>query len=456
MSSHPFCFRYGDKTYCFLFDTESGSLHNVDRVTFLCAKERYKIPLTEEEKSEYALVPAAEKDEINAELDELVSMGVLESECGVVMNKKRVGEVKALCLHICHDCNLRCRYCFADEGTYHTADRAHMPVEVGLKAVDFLIANSGNRRNLEIDFFGGEPLMNMKTVKAVVEYARSREKETGKTFNFTMTTNCLFLNDENIRWLNDNMYNVVLSIDGRRDVHNRVRKTPNGKDVFDVIKDNALRFRAVRGDKSYYVRGTFTAHNLDFADDVLYLNDLGFDQISMEPVVTDIPDLAIKEEHIPAILDEYERLARAYIDRRKTDKWFNFFHFMIDLDGGPCVIKRLTGCGSGCEYLAVTPRGDIYPCHQFAENKPYYMGNVLRSSDYDLGVSEKFARNIVTNKPECADCIAKYYCSGGCVANNLNYAGSMDKPYGISCMMMRKRMELSLAISAIESAPDNE
>ena len=252
------------------------------------------------------------------------------------------------------------------------------------------------------------------------------------------------------------MYNVVLSIDGRRDVHNRVRKTPNGKDVFDVIKDNAIRFRAVRGDKSYYVRGTFTAHNLDFADDVLYLNDLGFDQISMEPVVTDIPDLAIKEEHIPAILDEYERLARAYIDRRKTDKWFNFFHFMIDLDGGPCVIKRLTGCGSGCEYLAVTPRGDIYPCHQFAENKPYYMGNVLISSDYDLGVSEKFARNIVTNKPECADCIAKYYCSGGCVANNLNYAGSMDKPYGISCMMMRKRMELSLAISAIESAPDNE
>ena len=311
MSSHPFCFRYGDKTYCFLFDTESGSLHNVDRVTFLCAKERYKIPLTEEEKSEYALVPAAEKDEINAELDELVSMGVLESECGVVMNKKRIGEVKALCLHICHDCNLRCRYCFADEGTYHTADRAHMPVEVGLKAVDFLIANSGNRRNLEIDFFGGEPLMNMKTVKAVVEYARSREKETGKAFNFTMTTNCLLLNDENIRWLNDNMYNVVLSIDGRRDVHNRVRKTPNGKDVFDVIKDNALRFRAVRGDRSYYVRGTFTAHNLDFADDVLYLNDLGFDQISMEPVVTDIPDLAIKEEHIPAILDEYERLARA-------------------------------------------------------------------------------------------------------------------------------------------------
>lgn len=451
--THPFCFRFGDRTYSFLYDTESGSLHNVDHVTFLCAKERYGLDFTEQEKNEYARVSQTDRDEINAELDSLAAEGALDSPCTVTMNKKRIGEVKALCLHICHDCNLRCKYCFADEGTYHTSDRAHMPVEVGLKAVDFLIANSGKRQNLEIDFFGGEPLMNMETVKAVVEYARSREKETGKTFNFTMTTNCLLLNEENRRWLNDNMYNVVLSIDGRREVHNRVRKTPNGKDVFDVILNNALEFRKIRGDKSYYVRGTFTAQNLDFADDVLFLNDCGFDQISMEPVVTDIPELAIRQEHIPTILAEYERLARAYIERRRTDKWFNFFHFMIDLEGGPCVIKRLTGCGSGCEYLAVTPRGDIYPCHQFAENKPYLMGNVLKSTEYDMSVSEKFACNIVTRKPECANCIAKYYCSGGCVANNLNYAGSMDKPYDISCQMMRKRMELSMAIYALETAP---
>lgn len=450
--THPFGFNYGGKTHYFAFDSESGSLHNVDYVTFLCIKNRLALPFEGSEAEDFAAISEQDKAEINKELDELREQGVLDSPCTVTQKKKRTGEIKALCLHICHDCNLRCRYCFADEGTYHTADKAHMPVEVGLRAVDFLIANSGNRKSIEIDFFGGEPLMNMKTVKAVVEYARSLEKSTGKTFSFTMTTNCVLLNEENRKWLNDNMYNVVLSIDGRREVHNAVRKTPSGADAFDLILNNALEFRKIRGDKSYYVRGTFTAKNLDFCEDILFLNDAGFDQISMEPVVTDIEELKIKKEHLPVIFKEYEKLAAAYIERRKTkDKWFNFFHFMYDLEGGPCVVKRLTGCGSGCEYLAVTPRGDIYPCHQFAERAPYKMGNVLVSTDYDKSVSEIFAGNIVTNKPDCTNCPAKYYCSGGCVANNLNFAGDMNKPYDISCAMMKKRFELSLAIAAIEA-----
>lgn len=448
---HAFKFAYHNKAYHFLWDSESGSLHNVDYVAFLYAKKRYGQAFENDEQKDYSAIAQSDIDELCNEFDELERAGVLNTPCDTFAKKKRVGEIKALCLHICNDCNLRCRYCFADEGTYHTSDRAFMSEEVGKKAIDFLISHSGKRKNLEVDFFGGEPLMNLKVVKAIVEYARGREKQSGKHFDFTMTTNCVLLNDETIKWLNEEMHNVVLSIDGRHEVHSAVRKSANGKDCYDLIANNALKFAKARGDKSYYVRGTFTAKNLDFASDVLALNDMGFDQISIEPVVTDIDDLKITNEHLPAILKEYERLAENYIDRRKTDKWFNFFHFMIDLEGGPCVVKRLTGCGSGCEYLAVTPTGGIYPCHQFAENSEYYMGNVF-DGDIDMSISDKFADNIVTNKPDCKDCMAKYYCSGGCVANNLNYAGSMSKPYDISCQMMRKRLELSLAINAIEGA----
>lgn len=448
---HAFSFNYHSKAYRFIWDNESGSLHNVDYVAFLYAKVKYNLPMSESEKADFDKTDKQEIAQIDEEFSQLEKEGVLNSPCGQYPTSKRIGEIKALCLHICNDCNLRCRYCFADEGTYHTTERAYMSEEVGKKAIDFLIANSGKRHNLEVDFFGGEPLMNLKVVKAIVAYARQREKESGKEFHFTMTTNCVLLNDETIKWLNDEMYNVVLSIDGRECVHNAVRKAVNGKDCFSLIAGNAIKFAKARGKKSYYVRGTFTAKNLDFASDVLALNDMGFDQISMEPVVTEIEDLKITKEHLPAILKEYDRLAENYIDRRKTDKWFNFFHFMIDLEGGPCLVKRLTGCGSGCEYLAVTPTGGIYPCHQFAENKDYYMGNVFEGK-INLDISKKFAKNIVTNKPDCANCMAKYYCSGGCAANNLNYAGSMDKPYDISCEMMRRRLELSLAINAIEGA----
>lgn len=448
---HAFKFDYHDKAYHFVWDNESGSLHNVDYVAFLYAKNRYGQALDEKEKNDFSAIDKADLQELEEEFDELEKMGVLNTPCTSFAKKKRIGEIKALCLHICNDCNLRCKYCFADEGTYHTSERAYMSEKVGKKAIDFLIAHSGKRNNLEVDFFGGEPLMNLDVVKSIVEYSRSREKQSGKSFNFTMTTNCVLLNDKNIEWLNKEMYNVVLSIDGRHAIHSAVRKAVNGKDCYDLIVNNAIKFAKARGDKSYYVRGTFTAKNLDFADDVLTLNDMGFDQISIEPVVTDIDDLKITKEHLPVILKEYERLAEKYIDRRKGDKWFNFFHFMIDLEGGPCLVKRLTGCGSGCEYLAITPTGGIYPCHQFAENKDYYMGNVF-DGDLDLSISDKFADNIVTNKPDCKDCMAKYYCSGGCVANNLNFAGDMGKPYDISCEMMRKRLELSLAINAIEGA----
>ncbi len=451
---HAFKFAYRGKAYHFLWDNESGSLHNVDKVAFLYAKKRYGQAFEDKEEEEFLSIAEDDINELGEEFDELEKSGVLNSPCDTYAKKKRVGEIKALCLHICNDCNLRCRYCFADEGTYHTSDRAFMSEEVGKKAIDFLIAHSGKRKNLEVDFFGGEPLMNLNVVKAIVDYARSKEAESGKRFDFTMTTNCVLLNDETIKWLNQEMHNVVLSIDGRHDVHSAVRKAVNGKDCYDIIANNAMKFAKVRGDKSYYVRGTFTAKNLDFSSDVLALNDMGFDQISIEPVVTDIEDLKITKEHLPAILKEYERLAENYIDRRKGDKWFNFFHFMIDLEGGPCLVKRLTGCGSGCEYLAITPKGGIYPCHQFAENSDYYMGNVF-DGDVDMSISDKFADNIVTNKPDCSGCMAKYYCSGGCVANNLNYAGDMAKPYDISCEMMRKRLELSLAINAIEGAKNN-
>lgn len=451
---HAFKFAYRGKAYHFLWDNESGSLHNVDKVAFLYAKKRYGQAFEDKEEEEFSSIADEDIKELDEEFDELEKSGVLNSPCDTYAKKKRVGEIKALCLHICNDCNLRCRYCFADEGTYHTSDRAFMSEEVGKKAIDFLIAHSGKRKNLEVDFFGGEPLMNLNVVKAIVDYARSKEAESGKHFDFTMTTNCVLLNDETIKWLNEEMHNVVLSIDGRHDVHSAVRKAVNGKDCYDLIANNAMKFAKVRGDKSYYVRGTFTAKNLDFASDVLALNDMGFDQISIEPVVTDIEDLKITKEHLPAILKEYERLAENYIDRRKGEKWFNFFHFMIDLEGGPCLVKRLTGCGSGCEYLAITPKGGIYPCHQFAENSEYYMGNVF-DGDVDMSISDKFADNIVTNKPDCSGCMAKYYCSGGCVANNLNYAGDMSKPYDISCEMMRKRLELSLAINAIEGAENN-
>ncbi len=446
------CFKYNHKgrDYHFLWDVESGSLHNVDKDAYLVAKNRYGI-LDGVDLQDFSAMQDNLVAEIDKEFEELESNGSLNVPAIIMATQKQIGEIKALCLHICHDCNLRCKYCFADEGTYHSKCKEYMSFEVGKKAIDFLIEKSGRRQNLEVDFFGGEPLMNLDVVKQIVEYAREQGQTYGKNFNFTLTTNCLLLNDETIDWLNKEMYNVVLSIDGREEVHDRLRKTANGKGSQALVLKAAKKFAEKRGDKSYYVRGTFTAYNLDFVQDILYLRDQGFEQISIEPVV--LPDdspMAIKPEHLPQIAAEYEKLAKEYLDSRANGKWFNFFHFMLDLEGGPCIKKRLTGCGAGCEYLAVTPYGDIYPCHQFAGETNYKLGNVL-NDDFSLEISKKFATNIVTNKPQCQNCPAKYYCSGGCCANNIHFCGDISTPYSISCEMMKKRFELSLAISAIEA-----
>lgn len=437
------------KTEYFLYDVESGSLHNVDKSAYLVAKQKYS-SLTDEEFLSYGLLPKSEIEEIDSELSELERQGVLNSPA-TVYNLNCTGEIKALCLHICHDCNLRCPYCFAKDGTYNTP-KDYMTFEVGAAAIDFLIEKSKNRQNLEVDFFGGEPLMNMGVVKRIVEYANEKVKEAGKSIHFTMTTNGVLLGEENRRWLNDNMFNVVISIDGRPEVHDKLRVTPNHKGCQALVLENAKEFRKIRGDKSYYIRGTFTANNLDFSKDVLYLNDEGFDQISVEPVVLPQSDpLAIKEEDIDKVLAEYDVLAKEYIKRRKTDKWFNFFHFMIDLKHGPCVYKRLRGCGAGNEYVAVTPTGDIYPCHQFAGQTEYKMGSVLDRT-FDTEAQKRFAECTVYTKKGCSDCVAKYYCSGGCNANAVHFSGDINTPYKEACAMMRKRFLTSLAIYAAENA----
>ena len=444
---HTFTYKHNGNPLYFLWDIESGSLLNVDYVAFLCAKKKYSLEMTEQELKDLSVI--TNENEILEEIEELEREGVLNAKPQYTTFNKSYKYLKAMCLHICHDCNMRCEYCFANEGTYNT-DRDYMSLEVGKKAIDLLLENCGIKKNLEVDFFGGEPLMNLDVVKGIVDYAKGEAEKRGKRFSFTMTTNCLLLNDENIAWLNEEMDNVVLSIDGRRCVHDGVRHSPSGKPNFDVVLKNALKFKKVRGDKRYYVRGTFTAKNLDFSEDILYLNDQGFDQISIEPVV--LPKdhhLVIKDEHLPKILAEYDKLAESYIERRKGEKWFNFFHYMIDLDHGPCVNKRLTGCGAGTEYVAVSPIGEIYPCHQFVGDKEYLIGNVYEGILND-NVRERFSKNTVLAKEHCTDCPAKYYCGGGCAANAKNFSGKLEGQFEQACILTRKRLENSLAIAYVE------
>ncbi len=362
-----------------------------------------------------------------------------------VKNRKTV--VKAMCLHIAHDCNLACKYCFAEEGEYH-GRRALMTYDVGKKALDFLIANSGNRRNLEVDFFGGEPLMNWQVVKDLVAYGREQEKIHDKHFRFTVTTNGVLLDGEIQEFINQEMDNVVLSLDGRREVNDRMRPFRNGKGSYDLIVPKFQELAESRGQERYYVRGTFTRENLDFSNDILHFADLGFRQMSIEPVVGDESDpYAIRGEDLPVIMEEYDKLAKIMIEREKSGKGFNFFHFMIDLEGGPCVAKRLSGCGSGTEYLAVTPWGDIYPCHQFVGQEEFLMGNV------DEGVvrpeiADDFRNCNVYTKEKCKNCFAKFYCSGGCMANAYNFHGTIQDAYDIGCEMQRKRIECAIMMKA--------
>ena len=372
--------------------------------------------------------------------------------------KDRPTVVKALCLHIAHDCNLACRYCFAEEGEYK-GRRALMSAEVGKKALDFLVENSGNRRNLEVDFFGGEPLMNFDVVKEIVAYGRDLEKTHDKKFRFTLTTNGVLLNDDIMEFANKEMDNVVLSVDGRKEVHDFMRPFRNGKGSYDFIIDKFKKFADSRNQQKYYVRGTFTHHNLDFSKDVMHLADEGFEQISVEPVVApDTADYAIKEEDLPKIMEEYDLLAKEMIKREKEGKGFTFFHFMIDLTGGPCVAKRLSGCGSGTEYLAVTPWGDLYPCHQFVGEEDFLMGNVFEGIKKDEIVKEFKACNVYS-KEECKKCFARFYCSGGCSANSYNFNGTINGTYEIGCKLERKRVECALMVKAalaLEEETENE
>ncbi len=430
------CFSFDNDYY--LYDVASGSLHKCDALTCQVINKLQGLPY------DFGGVEQSVIEEIENEIKELKENGVLMQEDTPVIPAKSE-HVKALCLHICHDCNLRCKYCFAGTGDYK-GHREFMSEEVALKAIDFLIENSGNRKILETDFFGGEPLMNFDVVKKTVEYANKRASELGKKFLFTMTTNGVLLRGEIADWLNENMENVVLSLDGRQEVHDDVRKTVNGKGSFDVVIQNFKNFVAKRGDKSYYIRGTFTNKNLDFAKDVLFMADSGFKEISLEPVVLEKGhELAISDEMIPEIKQEYKRLAREYIKRKKEGNGFHFFHFTIDLEGGPCLSKRVNACGAGNEYFSVTPVGDIYPCHQFADKPEFYMGNVFEGK-LNEEIRSKFKNSSLFTREGCEDCFARYHCSGGCAANNYAFNGDINKPYKPTCEMLKARTECAMHI----------
>ena len=452
--------QYRSNGYNIVMDINSGAVHIVDDVVYDV------LPLLEEKKREEDILAVLSGKyseeavrEALSECRELEEAGVLFTEDvyeNAIENfSHRPTVVKALCLHIAHDCNLACRYCFAEEGEYH-GRRALMSFEVGKQALDFLIANSGNRRNLEVDFFGGEPLMNWQVVKDLVKYGREQEKKHGKNFRFTLTTNGVLLDDEVMEFCNREMANVVLSIDGRKEVHDFMRPFRRGKGSYDLIVPKFRKFAESRNQDKYYVRGTFTRHNLDFAKDVLHLADLGFKQISVEPVVA-LPEeeYALREEDIPQICEEYDRLAAEMIKRHREGKEFNFFHFMIDLTGGPCVYKRLSGCGSGTEYLAVTPWGDFYPCYQFVGEEAFLMGNVfdgLKASE----LQEEFKGCNVYAKEKCRNCFAKFYCSGGCAANAYKFHGSINDAYDVGCELQRKRIECAVMIKAALAEEDEK
>ncbi|NLZ80849.1 MAG: thioether cross-link-forming SCIFF peptide maturase [Clostridiales bacterium] len=450
--------KYKNNGYNIVLDVNSGSVHVVDDLSYdvIGLINVDMLPLDEEKESqivkslENTYSPEDIKEGIS-EVKELIDaelLFTLDVYREYIMDfKKRKTVVKALCLHIAHDCNLACKYCFAEEGEYH-GRRALMSFEVGKQSLDFLIENSGNRRNLEVDFFGGEPLMNWDVVKKLVEYGRSKEKEYNKNFRFTLTTNGVLLNDEIMEFANREMSNVVLSLDGRKEVHDFMRPSRNGKGSYDLILPKFIKFAKSREEKDYYIRGTFTSNNLDFSKDVLHFADLGFKQMSIEPVVS-LPDepFAIKEKDIPAICEEYDKLAVEFIKRKKEGKGFNFFHFMIDLEQGPCVAKRLSGCGSGTEYLAVTPWGDLYPCHQFVGEDDFLMGNVFEGVK-EKDIQDEFKLCNVYAKDKCQDCFAKFYCSGGCSANSYKFHNSITDAYDIGCELERKRVETAIMIKA--------
>jgi len=447
-------FKMKDTYYC--LDVNSGIIHVIDELTDKVLdiydgtnKEEVHATL------DHVEGPEALRD-LLADIDELIKNEMLfapmSEDFKLVVDEKPI--VKALCLNIAHDCNLACKYCFASQGDYGGVKRELMPFDVAKRSVDWLIETSGPRQHLEIDFFGGEPLMNWDVVKQTIEYVEEQAKIHNKIFKMTMTTNGLLLDQEKIDYLNDHHLSMVLSLDGRKDVHNAMRPSAGGKDTFDVISKNLVNAVNQRGDMEYYVRGTFTHNNLDFVDDVLTMSDLGFHHLSMEPVVGDDNEYALREEDLPRIYEEYEKLADLYLERQKAG-WgekFNFFHFRMDLYRGPCMAKRLRGCGAGHEYMAIVPNGDIYPCHQFVGKEDYILGNIYTGL-VNEEIPRLFRHTHVFSKQDCADCWAKFFCSGGCHSNNITYGGGLDKPFEMGCALQKKRIECAIMIqSELEEA----
>lgn len=439
--------------YNIVLDINSGAIHVVDDISYDIIALYQSNTLDEILNKLSSTYNKADIEEAYEEISslknskELFTEDVYENYINQFVKRETV--VKAMCLHIAHDCNLACKYCFAEEGEYH-GRKAIMSYEVGKAAIDFLISNSGKRRNLEIDFFGGEPLLNFKVVKKLVEYGRSLEDTHNKKFRFTLTTNGILLNDEIIEFCNKEMANVVLSIDGRKEINDSMRPFRNKKGSYDIIVPKFIKFADSRNQDKYYVRGTFTKNNLDFANDVLHLADLGFKQISVEPVVAqDDEEYALTVDDLDFIKSEYDRLANEMIKRNREGRGFNFFHFMMDLTQGPCVAKRLSGCGSGTEYLAVTPWGDLYPCHQFVGEDDFKMGDVFNGiSRHDL--IDKFKCTSVYSKPDCKNCFAKFYCSGGCCANSNKFNGDLISSYHVGCELERKRVECAIMIQVAQ------
>ncbi len=444
--------------YNIVLDTCSGSVHLVDEAAYDMIGMYENTPKADIKniilKKYAAKVSEEDIDGCLEDIEKLKNEGKLFTpdnyEPLADKFKEKSGNViKALCLHVAHTCNLNCSYCFASQGKYH-GERAIMSFEVGKRALDFLIENSGTRRNLEVDFFGGEPLMNWDVVKQLVNYARSIEKEKNKNFRFTLTTNGMLIDDDVIEFANREMSNVVLSLDGRKEIHDRLRVDYAGNGSWDRIVPKFQKFVAARGNKNYYIRGTFTHANPDFMKDIDKMLELGFTELSMEPVVAKPADeYALTEDDKKIVLEQYEILAKKMIERRKMGKPFTFYHYMIDLTGGPCIYKRISGCGSGTEYMAVTPWGDLYPCHQFVGEEKFCLGNVFDGVKNDA-VREKFRECNVYKRPECADCWAKLYCAGGCAANAYHATGTVTGVYKYGCDLFRKRIECAIMVKASE------
>lgn len=453
---------YKNNGYNIVLDSNSGSVHAVDEVAFEVIdkyESRSKEEIILELCDKYPEITADDIEEIFQDIEELKKEGKLFSEDKFkdlqIDIKARPTQLKALCLHIAHDCNMCCKYCFAGEGEY-SGDRSLMSFEVGKRALDFLIEQSGSRKNLEVDFFGGEPLLNFDVVKQLVAYARSIEKEKGKNFRFTLTTNGVLLNDEVMEWANKECYNVVLSLDGRKETNDRMRRTRNDKGTYDLILPKFQKMAKERNQQGYYIRGTYTHYNTDFANDILHLADLGFEQLAMEPVVTDPKmDYALQESDIPKLKDQYDLLAKEMCKRNREGKGFTFFHYMIDLEGGPCIYKRISGCGVGTDYMAVTPWGDLYPCHQFVGDKKFLLGNVFDGVK-NTDIVNEFKLCNVYSREACQDCFAKLYCSGGCSANAYHTTGKITGTCDMSCELHRKRVENAIMIKIDELFANSE